>query len=329
MKYILIFFFLILPLVSFGQTTISGSSDIGLILSPASPGSNTTALAKITSYAVNLNASSITWRVNGKTVLTGIGKTSTQFKTGSLGTKTTISVTVINDGRKFEKEAIIHQNDIDLLWETLDGYSPDFYRGKIFPAPGTTVVVTALPNLFLNGKEVPADKLFYDWQINFQPQPEKSGVGKQTFIFIADTSTNNIVVEVVVRSINNQLLMIKKSIVISVPPLTLVIYPFQPLVGTFYGTALKGDYRPIENNLRLKAEVFNLWRDDYDNLNFKWLLNNQEILVDQNTPQTLEFNQNQATSSRSFLTVTAENPLNIFQTARELLTIYFGNSVQF
>src|SRR3989344_2609252 len=179
-KLFIVALFLLGPGILSAQTITTGSGDIGLILNPANPGPNATTTAKITSYVINVGASNIAWQINGKTISSGIGKNLISFKTGALGTKTALKVSAINDGRKFEKTVTIYQNDIDLLWEVIDGYAPGFYRGKIFPAPGTIVRVATLPHLFINGKQVPADKINYRWKVNFKNLPGQSGPGKQT-----------------------------------------------------------------------------------------------------------------------------------------------------
>ena len=158
----------LLPLITLAQTVVSGSSDLSVSVSPSNPGPNASTTIKINSYIFPPDRASITWLFNGKKTLSGIGKKEFSFKTGSLGTKSDVAISAIYDGRLFEKKLSFYQNDVDLMWETINGYAPGFYEGKIFPAPGSEIKVVAMPNIYSTGKKIVSNKLTYTWSKNFK-----------------------------------------------------------------------------------------------------------------------------------------------------------------
>lgn len=327
--FFLLIVILLVPFVVDGQVVVAGSSEIGLVINPSLPGPEATTTIKIVSYAFDLAVSDIAWTINGRRVSVGRGQKDLSFRTGLLGKSTEVIVSVLNDGRRFEKKITFYQNEVTLLWEVLVGYAPGFYDGKIFPSLNSSVRVVAQPNIFSNGQLIPPEKLTYRWSKNFKITNKDSGLGKNTFIFTADVLTNNNIIEVAVTPANRPEMVIKKSVVIPTLPMEIVVYETKPLVGPLYGRGLKNDWRPAGWPVSLRAEVFNLSRSARLNLDFDWRLNNQPVAVDNNDPATVFIDQTISTSSRASLTVTAQNPLNIFDSAKEFLTIYLGSGVQF
>ncbi len=327
---IIVLFFLVLPTkFILAQVVTSGASEMGLTITPANPGPNSTTTIKVSSFAFNPNASTFTWTLNGKKALSGLNQSSFSFKTGNLGSQSVVSIAALDDGRLFEKTITFYQNDADLLWEVVNGYAPGFYEGKIFPAAGDTVQISATPSIFDNGKLVAATKLNYTWSENFKSLPEQSGVGKRSLTFTADRSTNSFIVDVTITNPAKPSVSLRRSVVIPSPNLQAILYPTIPLVGALYGQALTGKITPSGNNLSLKAEVFNISPNDLPSLNFSWSLNGKPIAVDPTNPGTITVNNPLASTSQSLLSLKVASLDNIFETAQNFLTIIWGNSVQF
>lgn len=327
-KFIIIIILALAPAIGLGQTVTSGSGDLGLTVNPNNPGPNSTTTLKVTSYAFSVSGANYNWTLNGKKVLSGLGKNELVFKTGNLGTQSEITVSAIYDGRLFEKKIIFYQNSADLMWETLNTYSPSFYEGKVFPATGSKVRVVATPNIYRVGKKVAADKLNYVWSVNFKKVEPSSGLGKNSI----DLTANNAVSQIVDVSISDPAqpaVTIKKSVAIPTKSLEVVFYQYQPLVGPLYGQGLKSGLTTNSNETGLWAEIFNISQEDFPFLDYSWQLNSKSLPTDQTNPQQVTVTSPSASSTRSFLSLTVTNPNNIFQVARGLLTIYFGSGVQF
>lgn len=327
-KFIIIIILTLIPAIGLGQTMASGSGDLSVSISPNNPGPNSTTTLKVASYAFSVNGANFNWTLNGKKALSGIGKNEFTFRTGSLGTQSEVVISAIYDGRLFEKKIVFYQNSADLMWETLDTYSPSFYEGKVFPATGSKVRVVATPNFYRAGKKVAADKLNYVWSVNFKKVESGSGLGKSSI----DVTANNAVSQIIDVSISDPTqpaITIKKSVAIPTKSLEVVFYQYQPLVGPLYGQGLKSSLTTSRNETGLWAEIFNISQEDFPFLDYSWQLNSKGLPIDQTNPQQITVSSPSASSTRSFLSLTVTNPNNIFQVARGLLTIYFGSGVQF
>ncbi len=87
--------FLLLPLIifslffAFHAFAISPSS-ISVDVAPPNPAPNENVTITLSSFAANLDSVSISWFVNGKSVLTGVGKKSFSITAGPAGSSITV-----------------------------------------------------------------------------------------------------------------------------------------------------------------------------------------------------------------------------------------------
>lgn len=179
--FILLFIFCFFT-VNAVSAQISGSID-GLDLSISSnnpvPGQDLNIIAR--SYVLDINTARITWSIDGKTVQTGLGKTTYTIKAPSLGKKTRVIVTATSqDGISVQGNIVIGSGYIDLVTET-DGYVPPFFKGKTFPIFQNELKIIAIPHLAdSKGNEYDPKTLNYQWKRNNQALESQSGYGKQS-----------------------------------------------------------------------------------------------------------------------------------------------------
>jgi hypothetical protein len=131
-KIAILFFGLLLPIVSFGQTfgSPSLSSELGVEIIPTYPKPNQNVSINLTLYSGDLNSADITWYQNGKNVLSGKGEKRYSFKMGPAGTETEIEIRIkLMGGSSFTKTFTLGGADVDLVWEA-STYTPPFYKGK-------------------------------------------------------------------------------------------------------------------------------------------------------------------------------------------------------
>jgi hypothetical protein len=154
-------------------------------VSPNRPGPNTLVSVTVKNYSTDLDRATITWFLNGKQMQKAIGLTRFEFRTGALGTPSSIDI-VINttSGRVIRKNIPIRPGEVDLVWET-SGYTPPFYKGKSSYVNQGFVTVVAIPNMLgVNGKKLSAKNLVYKWTMDGVVQGSDSGYGKDSFSFL-------------------------------------------------------------------------------------------------------------------------------------------------
>src|SRR5204862_2475166 len=129
------------------------------------------------------NRATITWQVDGKTVESGVGVRALSIRTGAVGASQTVTVLVRPSGTTDTLRATltITPAEVDLLAES-SSYTPEAYQGKALFTAGSQITITAIPNFVDgSGKQIPPEKLVYNWQRNFEGVSRASGYGKYTF----------------------------------------------------------------------------------------------------------------------------------------------------
>jgi hypothetical protein len=149
---IIVFIAVILSFFSFSsaETEINvQDNEINVETIPDNPQPYQDVTINLTSYATDLNKAIITWQgVNSSQNLSGIGKTSYTFKAGGPNTTNTFDITItpVGSNNTISKRITISPSEIDILWESVDGYTPPFYKGKALPTLGSSIKVVAVPN---------------------------------------------------------------------------------------------------------------------------------------------------------------------------------------
>ncbi|HVU85592.1 MAG TPA: hypothetical protein VHC50_12165, partial [Puia sp.] len=138
-------FFLFSPV---SAQNIQQSTSIIMSVIPANPKPGDIVDISLNSFAEDLNTSTITWVVNGKSSSGGVGQKSFSLQAPAAGSTTTVTAIVkTSDGQLSEVSTALHPAVMDLLWQAEDSYVPPFYRGKALPGPDTFVKVVAMPQI--------------------------------------------------------------------------------------------------------------------------------------------------------------------------------------
>ncbi len=170
---ILLIFSFYLPVFAQNQTV-----DVSLSLIPNNPEPGSIFSVKAISYGVDLNQASIVWTYNNKVVASGTGKTSISLTAPSAGANATIGITVSGLGFDQTFSSIdIKPGSVDILWESVDGYTPAFYKGKTLLSSGGSIKVGVAPTS-TNSKY-----MTYSWSRNDSAMQNMSGYGKSTIVF--------------------------------------------------------------------------------------------------------------------------------------------------
>lgn len=165
--------------ISIGGLELSASSDNPI------PGQIVTITAR--SYAVDANASKISWTVDGKVVQNALGATTLQVVAPTLGKKMVVNVSAATpEGRVVSASITIGSGSVDMILEA-DGYVHPFFRGKLSPFYQNAVKIVAMPHLATaSGVEYDPQTLVYRWKRNDRALEDQSGYGKQAVTLVGD-----------------------------------------------------------------------------------------------------------------------------------------------
>ena len=295
---------LFLPVLSFAITENITGSQLGTTIYPENPGSFTNVSINLISYRIDLSSSNISWSVNGKKQLEGIGKTNLQIKTGPVGKKILIDIIATSQNDiKINKTLSMIPADVDILWHST-GNIPPFYKGKAGVLENGTVELVAFPNFISEaGQLIDPSKLIYSWTINSTPPIGGFGVNK-VYTTIDKSSRNSIYLEV--RNLTGEIRVAQKIMINSSTP-RILYYQSRPLTGLIYNNALNREFHMDDTETLIHAEpyFFEGKNQDEDTLNYDWFIN------EKSTAPTIgnggEINLRQPTDSQG----TAQIRLNI------------------
>lgn len=294
-------------------------SDITVSVSPQIPGPLTDVTITLSSLSVDLNVANIAWTSGGSTVLSGLGRKTYSFRTGVIGTTTTISASVDIAGTPtITKRITITPLEVDLLWEATDAYVPPFYKGKALFASEGAVKVVAIPNIrSASGAHLKPGDFTYNWKRNYTSETGQSGYGKNAFIFRHSylNPEEKIAVSIASTTGGQQA---SKSLAISATTPKIIFYENDLETGIEYGKALADDYLQIDRaGASIIAEPYffspkNLGSD----LSFDWTINNRQTQTS-GAKNTFSIQPQGSGAAELGLSVTSRS--KIFQSARKSL----------
>ncbi|MFA6392769.1 MAG: hypothetical protein WCW54_01640 [Candidatus Paceibacterota bacterium] len=263
---------------SFAEMQINTQEDeIIVTISPKNPQPYEDVSISISSYATDLNKATISWQMNSKVVLSGIGKTDYSFK--ALGPNTTtnfdIMIKPVGAMSTITKSVSISPSEIELLWESLDGYVPPFYKGKALPSRGGIIKAVAIPNT--DTIKSGGGNVSYSWKNNDNAVTDASGYNKNSFVFSNDLFDTENMITVVASSVGENYTAERTTTVSSYSP-KVIFYKKSPTEGTLYNNALNSDTIFTGDEMTMVAVPYFLAiKGSEDNFNYNWNINGDPI----------------------------------------------------
>ncbi|MBI5005259.1 MAG: hypothetical protein HZC03_01505 [Candidatus Lloydbacteria bacterium] len=281
--------------------------------------------ARAESVRYDVNRIRIQWLINGKQTSSGIGNTSVTFETGDVGTATNVRMVAEVSPLGIVLQTInVVPASIDLLWQS-NVYVPPFYRGKALASSAAELKVVAIPNVFKQGKKIPAKELVYHWKLSDKTLVSQSGYGKDAIIITGARIYGDAEVSVEVSSLDGSIMAKKFLRIPSVDP-KLVFYENHPLEGVRYAHALNGEFNLSGKEVVVRAEPY--FFSNFSTLNYEWFLNNQTIEVAREKWNDLILRQEGGAGGVSKIDLSVQNGENtrgrILQNAAAALLISFG-----
>lgn len=294
--------------------------DASLSLTPENPAPNENVVVTLSSYSFDVNVAMITWSVNGKTVLSGLGKKSITLPAGNVGQEIPLTVTASTaGGSSVTQKVVISPQSVDLVYYGKESYVPPFYEGRALPAEGAVVRVVAFPGIAEAGKRVPDSNLSFSWYVNDQYQERASGVGKSNLDIPLDYLNESTDVRVLVRSpIGNAA---EKEVSIYPHAILPLFYKYDNLLGTDFSRAFVRRLE-LSKDITLSLEPFFLSTLRLeDSASYGWYLDGLPVTPQEKTLLSLRPKEN--SSGVRTLSVTVEQTKRRLQEVEESLQVVF------
>ena len=281
-KIFLVGFFILgiinIPFISLAETQIPVlEGDISVETIPSNPQPYEDVTINLSSYATDINRAMITWQTESGSVLSGIGKKSYSFKAGGPNSSTIfeISITPVGSVSSISKTVTINPSEIEIMWETVDGYTPPFYKGKSLPVSGSKIRAVAIPNT--NTIKSGSGSISYIWKNGDNTVLDASGYNKNSYIF-KNSMFDKINKITVVASSASSSYSAENTISIPTYQPKIVFYKKSPTEGILYNNALGKESTVPEDEVTLIAEpYFTSIKGNEKDFIYKWQVNGKSI----------------------------------------------------
>lgn len=270
------------------------------------------------SYATDIDKAFISWQLSNGVTQSGTGKKSISFYAPAPDESISFNITITPPGQtsSIKKRIVVSPSDIDILWESFDGYTPPFYKGKSLPTRGSVIKVVAIPNS--NTITSGIGKIDYTWKNNDSTQEGNSGYNKNSYLFKNSVFEiiNNI--EVQASSVSGNYNAVK-SIEIPVYKPSLVFYKKSPTEGVLFNNGIINEHNMTESQATFVASPYNLAIGNNINLfNYSWTINGDSVV----TPKKGEITIRPTTTGGYVeIGLEIENPRELFQKVTNIFTV--------
>jgi len=309
----------VLPL----KINAASSSSILVSVVPENPVPNENVNITLNSYANNLDSVLISWSLDGKSVLSGIGKKSFLMNAPAAGGETTVTASIALPDGTIDTRIIIRPAIMVLLWQANDSYVPPFYKGKAMPTPDSEVKVVAMPEIKSGSGFVDPKNMTYAWKKDYSNDQEGSGYGKNFFLYTNDylDNSNNISVAASTIDQNNSS---DTNINIRTTQPKILFYKNDINLGTIWEEALKDGHK-IQGDEVVEAAPYFISPKDIriPILTWDWSINN-------NLTEILSFRKNlmplkvqTGVSGTAKIRLEINNTYKIFETASKEINVEF------
>ncbi len=298
-------------------------SAISIDVSPANPTPYQNVNITLSSFVANLDSVNIQWIVDGKNVLSGIGKKSLAITAKAANIDTKVEIRILLPDGEIDKNITIRPGVLLLLWQANDSYVPPFYKGKALPTPGSEIKVVAMPEVTVAGKMVSPKTITYVWKQNYNNMQGASGYGKNFFTFVNDYLEGTDNVSVVANTINQQY-NAESNININTTNPEISFYKKDLILGTLWENALIDGHMTTGEEI-IQAEPYFISPKNFrsPDLNFYWAIGNRSVDVPSYIKNLLPVKPQTSTTGNTTIKLEIENTEKIYQTAKKEININF------
>ncbi|NCU28250.1 MAG: hypothetical protein EOM85_01090 [Candidatus Moranbacteria bacterium] len=266
------------PFILFAESEITvQQEEISVEIIPENPEPYEGVTIRLTSYATDIDKAIITWQSNTGTVQSGIGLKSYSFKAPGPNEIIyfDVSINPANETSSIKKRITISPSDMELMWESVDGYVPPFYKGKNLPSRGSAIKVVAIPST--NAITSGIGDFDYTWKNSDQTLENSSGYNKNAYVFKNSLFNKTESVEVQVSSVKGNY-NAQKSIEIPTYNPFLVFYKKSPTDGILFNNAIVDNYKMTEDIATFVSSPYYLTLNNRNYVfNYNWSANDDSL----------------------------------------------------
>jgi len=216
-----------------------------------------------------------------------------------------------------DKRVTISPSEVEIMWESADGYTPPFYKGKSLPVSGSLIRAVAIPNTDTIKSGI--GSISYTWKNNGDAVPDASGYNKNSYVFKNSMFDSTNEVTVTASSVNSNYAA-ENTIQIPDYAPKVIFYKKSPTEGVLYNNALNKEISMPEDEMTIVAEpYFMSVKGNENNFTYNWQINGEDIT----TPTKKSELTVRPTSHGGFATINIaiENLKELFQKASNQLKI--------
>ena len=297
--------------------------DVSIIADPAVPAPNSEVHLTAESSFLDLSNADITWSVDGKTTLSGIGDKETSVSVGGAGVETRVSVRVSLLGESASASLSLIPGSVDLLFDAT-GYTPPFYKGRSLSSPGTSVRLVAIPHIISRGGPVAAGNLIYTWRQDGEVLGSLSGRGRSSTTVPGPSLFDTSVIQVTVNTADGSASAQASVRIPAIDP-GLTLYVNHPLYGVEYYRAVRDrDALPdLEATLSIIPYFVAASSPKDTLLRYDWSVNGTPLAASSSTRNEVTVNAAGA-SGPATISLRLTSPLNFNLDAQHAWTISFA-----
>ncbi|PIR85076.1 hypothetical protein COU15_02790 [Candidatus Kaiserbacteria bacterium CG10_big_fil_rev_8_21_14_0_10_45_20] len=279
--------FLLAPLPTVAVTFPVLEDPLTVEVVPTSPVPGQVVQVRSSYFAQNPEGVHYSWSVNGRTVDQGVGVKNITVEVGPLGSRTSVSLTVTENGVvKGQKTVAIQPADVDIVWEADTAHIP-FVSNRPLPNADSTIVAVAVPHIVrTSGTRVSANDLVYSWKINRSSTPSLVGYGKNVFTFSSPQFKNQFSVGVTVTTREGDITA-EKSITITPVEPSVLFYENAPLLGTRFDRAINDEL--VLSGEEVTVSAYPLSLSGATALQYEWRANGRVVEASPEDPRTITF----------------------------------------
>lgn len=305
------------------KASASSPSDISVATSPANPTPNQNVTITLSSYVDDLNNVLISWSVNEKKSVSGIGDKTFSLTAPALGQKTTVVATISLSDGDLNETITIKPAIITMLWQANDSYVPPFYEGKALPSPDSEIKVVAIPEIKDGSTLVDPTNMTYDWQLDQTNDEDNSGYGKDSYVYVSDylDNSNNVSVTASTLDQNDS---VEGSVDVSNVAPKIDFYKNDSTLGTIWDQAISDGYQVTGNEILQAAPYFISPKDlRIPFLTWTWSINNQQITVPTYSDTLLPLQLQAGVHGASKIDLEVSNIHSLVNTASKEINVNF------
>jgi hypothetical protein len=315
---------LVLPL--FAVTAHAQTSTIQFVVNPEVPGPNQSVSIEAQGIGGFLGDATISWKVNGKTVLSGVGERVLTFTTGAVGSRTTVHVDIQSPSQgSITRDFDFSPSNLTLLWEAQTTL-PQLSRNKALYSAGSQLKIIALPRVLSGGTYVSNNNLSFQWRVNDNPMVNQSGLGRSTLVFTGDQLHKS--EEVVVDVYYGSTIVAQGGISIPAVNPQVLFYDKDPLRGVLMDQALPPAVSLQGQEITLQAVPYYFAKESAQNnsLTYTWTLNGNDTTGPEAQKGILTLRQSGSGQGTASISLSVQNvdTSKIIQSATAKLQMLFG-----